>query len=118
MEATVITKLIDGSVATQAEMLTIRYLGWIAENLTGDIYKGKPSPSDIRAAHKCCDLIEHIAQYITEGLDWPSRARALAQDVEFMRYVLKTHTEKVGVGQSDCLPTPMQLDVLQTAFSE
>lgn len=96
---------------------TIRYLGWLAENLTGDIFNGYPSVADLRAAHKCCDRIEHIAQYVIEGLPWDRRACMLEKDVDFMRRVLANHAEKLGVGHTNSLPTPQQLDALQAAIN-
>lgn len=110
--------LTERSSATQAEILTIRYLGWLAENLSGNFFKGEPSPLDIRAAHQCCDRIEHITQYIIEGLDWSDRAQMLAADVEFMRGILESHAAKAGIGQTECVPTYRQLDALQSAITE
>lgn len=94
------------------ELLAIRYLGWIGEALMLSCATGSPDADAVRTAGKCCDRIEHIAQYALDVDDWTNRAEGLIGDVQFMRAALTFHASALEAGLPSYLPTQAQLDDL------
>lgn len=66
-------------------MLSIRYLGQIAERLMHNLQYGVENFGNASStAERCADYIEHIAQYDLEGLPEKSRMASAARALEWL----------------------------------
>jgi hypothetical protein len=97
-------------------LTTIRYLGWLGEALTGHGPGGYPTANAVAEASRCCDRIEHIAQYALESMEWTSQAGFLMQDLAYMNSVLGRFESVFTRG--GLVPTVKQLADLQMALTE
>lgn len=85
----------------QLTMLTIRWLGQVAECVsflveeTSDIKISNP----LKIIERCSDRIEHIAQYDLDGLAESTRLEYMANDVEWLSNIVEKNEAVLSTGQ-------------------
>lgn len=97
---------------TRLEMLTIRYLSLMAEKLALAT-SGPIERLEADVIGKCCDRVEHIAQYaIDNPADNSFRLHGLIDDIQFLKSVFARHSKALASGLPRAVPTLGDLEKL------